>query len=71
MMGKKLKIKTRQKTKEKGNLIIEAACANKDTFGYWYINDKFQSDNLTISNDTKAYIDNLIKRTIGDKKLQN
>ena len=59
----------------KQNLITEAAGTNKGmivdnkiTFENWYVDIEFQSDNVKISNDSKAYIDNLSERTIGDKK---
>ena len=59
------------------NFIIQGTSANegitidnKITFEDWYINDEFQSGNVKISDDTKAYIDKLIKRIIGDKKIK-
>lgn len=60
---------------EKRSLFIEATGANEGiivndqiTFEDWYIEDKFKSDNIKISDDTKAYIDDLSKRKIIDKK---
>ena len=38
------------------------------TFEDWYIQDKFKSDNIKISDDTKAYIDDFSKRKMIDKK---
>ena len=60
---------------EKRSLLIEATGDNEGiivndqiTFEDWYIEDKFKSDNIKISDDTKAYIDDLSKRKIIDKK---
>lgn len=60
---------------EKRSLFIEATGANKGiivndqiTFEDWYIQDKFKSDNIKISDDTKAYIDDFSKRKMIDKK---
>ena len=61
---------------EKRSLFIEATVANKGiivndqiTFEDWYIQDKFKSDNIKISDDTKAYIDDFSKRKMIDKKI--
>ena len=34
----------------------------------WFVDDEFDISNVKISDDSKAYIDDLIKRTIEDKK---
>ena len=60
---------------EKRSLFIEATGTNEGmivndqiTFEDWYIKDKFKSDNIKISDDTKAYIDDFSKRKMIDKK---
>ena len=37
---------------------------NKATYECWYVDHEFESDNIKISDDSKAYIVHLIKRTI-------
>lgn len=61
--------------KKKQNLFIKATGANegiivddKFTFEDWHVDDEFERNNVKISDDSKAYIDDLIKRTIEDKK---
>ena len=36
----------------------------------WYVNDKFNDENVKISEDVKLYIDDLIKKTIENKNVQ-
>ena len=36
----------------------------------WYVNDKFNDENVKISKDVKLYIDDLIKKTIENKNVQ-
>lgn len=64
-------------SEEKRNLIIKATVMNegmivddKITFKDWYVNEEFQSDNVKISDDKKAYIDDLIERTIGVETIE-
>ena len=35
----------------------------------WYVNDKFNDENVKISKDVKLYIDDLIKKTIENKNV--
>ena len=56
-------------------MFIKATGANegiivddKFTFEDWHVDDEFERNNVKISDDSKAYIDDLIKRTIEDKK---
>ena len=35
----------------------------------WYVNGKFNDENVKISEDVKLYIDNLIKETIENKNV--
>ena len=43
---------------------------DKITFKDWYVDEEFQSDNVKISDDKKAYIDDLIERTIGVETIE-
>ena len=42
---------------------------NKTTFVDWFIENEFGSNNVKILGESKAYIVNLIKRTIEDRKI--
>ena len=61
---------------EKKNSFIDAVSANEDlvardkiTMESWYDNDKFNDENVKISEDVKLYIDDLIKKTIENKNV--
>lgn len=50
-------------------LYIEVVGANdrmivrdKQTFEEWFVYDEFSNENITVSGDSKAYIDDLIKK---------
>ena len=43
---------------------------NKISFEDWNIDNNFQTDNVKKSNDTKAFIDDLIIRRTGDEKIE-
>ena len=58
-------------------MFIETTDANegmivddKPTFEDWYFDDNFESDIIKISDKTKAYTDDLVKRTIKYKKIE-
>ena len=63
---------------EKRKILIKATGVNngmidnnKITFEDWYVDDKFENNNnIKISEESKAYINDLIKRTIEDKKIE-
>ena len=58
-------------------MFIETTGANegmivddKPTFEDWYFDDDFESDIIKISDKTKAYTDDLVKRMIKYKKIE-
>ena len=74
---KEIKNLNEMENEEKRNLIIKATVMNegmivddKITFKDWYVDEEFQSDNVKISDDKKAYIDDLIERTIGVETIE-
>ena len=63
---------------EKKNIFIDAVGPNEEmvvdekiTIEDWYVDNEFNNEKVKISDDIKLYIDNLIRKTIENKKVPN